>query len=188
VVFWSDHGEEFWEHDGWEHGHSLYDEVVRVPLLIHMPGQTRPRRLSTPVSLLDVMPTLLREAGVDAPDDIEGRELQPAMAGENPGEFRTWLEACSYCSIRKALVTDRYKLIFDTYDEKFELYDLQTDPSELNNLFGTPAAPDTAQMESDLRAWTEESLSRMQGYAGQAGAAEVDSDARESLRDMGYIQ
>jgi arylsulfatase A-like enzyme len=59
VVFWSDHGEEFWEHGGWEHGHTLYNELLHVPLLIHLPGQSESHHVQQPVTLLDVMPTLL---------------------------------------------------------------------------------------------------------------------------------
>jgi arylsulfatase A-like enzyme len=188
VVFWSDHGEEFWEHGGWDHGHTLYDEVIRVPLMIHMPGQDRTRRVDQPVSLLDLMPTLLRAAEVDGPEELRGRALQPAMAGEDLGEFRCWLEACCYGSIRKGLVTDRYKLIHDTYKRTFELYDLVEDPGERRNLFGSPRAPATAQMQAELRSWTDAGLDRMEEYVGRGDSGEIDPATREALRDMGYIQ
>ena len=73
VVVFSDHGEEFWEHEGVEHGHALWDEVLHVPLLIKAPGQAA-RRISDPVSLVDVAPTILQLLGLPN-DDWDGRTV-----------------------------------------------------------------------------------------------------------------
>jgi arylsulfatase A-like enzyme len=82
VVVFSDHGEELWEHGGVEHGHSLYDEVLRVPLIIDAPGLPA-GRLDAPVSLLDLTPTLLELLGIPA-DGLQGSSLVPLIRGE-PG-------------------------------------------------------------------------------------------------------
>lgn len=76
----ADHGEELGEHGGLEHGHTVYDELLRVPLMIAGPG-VRPGRIEAPVSLLDLTPTLLDLVGVAAPDDLVGRSLRGALSG-----------------------------------------------------------------------------------------------------------
>ena len=85
VVLFSDHGEEFWEHDSFEHGHSFYDELLRVPLVIrspHLPAG----RVHTPVSLLDLTPTVLDLAGL--PSGVrQGRSLVPLAWGDSSDEM-----------------------------------------------------------------------------------------------------
>jgi len=79
-VFLSDHGEEFWEHGEFEHGHTLYDEVLRVPLVVKAPG-LEPGRVTEPVSLLDVTPTILDLLDLEPSAPLEGWSLVPAMHG-----------------------------------------------------------------------------------------------------------
>jgi arylsulfatase A-like enzyme len=84
IVIVGDHGEEFFEHQNRGHRQSLYDEVLRVPLLIVPPGATEratPRRVETQVSLSDVMPTILDYCGLDVPGSVHGRSLRPAVEG-----------------------------------------------------------------------------------------------------------
>ena len=83
VVITSDHGEEFHEHGGWTHGQSLYEELVRVPLLVRAPagGPGRGRRVEAPVSLVDLAPTILDLAGVASGARVSGRSLVPLLEG-----------------------------------------------------------------------------------------------------------
>ncbi len=81
VVLYSDHGEEFFEHTGFEHGHTLYDELLRVPLVVRAPGLPG-GRFDTPVSLLDLAPTLTELAGLDPLPGVEGMSLAPIARGE----------------------------------------------------------------------------------------------------------
>ncbi len=80
VVLFSDHGEELWEHDGFEHGHAFWDELLKVPLAIRSPRLPAGRH-DAPVSLLDVTPTLLEIAGVDVPNG-PGRSLVASAWGD----------------------------------------------------------------------------------------------------------
>ncbi len=189
VVFWSDHGEEFWEHGGVDHGQSLFDELLRVPLMIHVPGQTEGESVDAPVSLLDVMPTVLELCGLDAPEGCRGRSLAPVLEGE-PGEpppLRVFLEGCRRGGIRKGWLDGRHKLIYHVYHDRFSLYDLEQDPAEQHDIYGAPGAPDTARWERELLAWTEMTTGLMARRTG-AGAEEVSDELRQQLRDMGYVQ
>ncbi len=87
VVIYSDHGEEFWDHGGFEHGHSLHQELVQVPLVIAGPGVT-PGRLDAPVSLLDITPTVLDWYGLDVPADLDGRSLLTVRPTNEPEPSR----------------------------------------------------------------------------------------------------
>ncbi len=78
VVLTSDHGEEFGEHGSWEHGHSHYDELLHVPLVVRAPG-VEARVVSEPVGLMDVAPTLCSLAGIAAGDTFRGRDLSSAL-------------------------------------------------------------------------------------------------------------
>jgi len=79
----SDHGEEFWEHGGVEHGHALWPEVMRVPLIVTGHGVEAARH-DTPVSLLDVAPTLLELSGLAVPPGLAGRSLAGLIRGSAP--------------------------------------------------------------------------------------------------------
>ncbi len=82
VVLFSDHGEEFFEHGSIEHGHTLYDELLRVPLVIRAPGLA-PTRVDTPVSLLDLSPTVLDLLDIPVEEPLLGRTLLPLAAGDD---------------------------------------------------------------------------------------------------------
>ncbi len=82
IVVTADHGEEFFEHDSVGHGHSLYQELLHVPLIMRMPGLVPAGERAEPVcSLVDIVPTVLAAAGVDTPSGIEGRNLVPDLRG-----------------------------------------------------------------------------------------------------------
>ena len=89
IIFTSDHGEEFHEHGGYEHGHSLYDEVIHVPLMIK--GKDFPRGVveGRTVSTIDIYPTILDYLGIPIPGNLNGLSLlKPAPADELAGVLR----------------------------------------------------------------------------------------------------
>ena len=81
LVVTGDHGEEFYEHEGLGHGHALYGELLRVPLVITHPSLS-PRRIATPVGLIDVLPTLLALTGIATRGDYTGVSLLPLLRGQ----------------------------------------------------------------------------------------------------------
>jgi arylsulfatase A-like enzyme len=130
VIVFADHGEEFWEHGGFEHGHSLYDELVRVPLIIKGPGVDAGRH-DTPVSLLDIAPTARALAGVSA-GETDGASLVGLLGGEALAPRVLGLGRSYYTPDLWGAVGGGQKWI--TGDGGQELYALASDPGEQQDL------------------------------------------------------
>ncbi len=136
IVIYSDHGEEFWEHGGYEHGHSVYEELTHVPLMMKLPGMA-PGVREERMSLVDVMPTLINWADLEAPDGLVGRDL---LSPENDAEGgrMMFIEGCIHTTERRACVEGDWKqILYFGGDGQPELYNLKDDPSESVNLYET---------------------------------------------------
>lgn len=144
VVFLSDHGEEFFEHGGFEHGHSLYDELLHVPLLFSLPERIPAGvRLSRAVRLLDVAPTILDFLAIEPPSHFEGVSLRPILEGKGQYEeaggsvlphdaaYAEWL---MHLRQQKCVVVYPWKLVHELGTENQMLFNLAEDPGEMQNL------------------------------------------------------
>jgi arylsulfatase A-like enzyme len=144
VVLTADHGEELFDHGGFGHGHTLYREVLHVPLYVKTPGQQTGRTVDSAVSLMDVFPTILELLSLPAPD-VDGRSLVPALRGESDAlEARVFhhVTAWEEASLARGVLDGRYKLIdaersYDAADRRRLLFDLVVDPGETRDLSGT---------------------------------------------------
>ena len=147
VVVTADHGEELWDHGWFFHGQSLYDELLHVPLLIHVPGIEGGRTVDELVSTLDILPTVTEAAGFPQPDG-DGRSLLPLMRGiegaatQSRSVFATVSLAEPRTPERQAVRTRDRKLVRNVQDGTLEVYDLTADPRERDNLgAGNPDLP-----------------------------------------------
>lgn len=158
IVLLSDHGEAFMDHGGWEHGHTLYNELIRIPLLVKFPGNKQAGRdVKGLVSIVDVLPTLLDLEDIpssQAESEFDGKSLLAAINREKGSGARSVISylapyACSQTPMKTAIVSGEYKFIFNgkireqdiAYFltppppvEQFELYDLAADPGEEVNV------------------------------------------------------
>lgn len=136
----SDHGEEFWEHGRWGHWESnLCDEIVRVPLVVAVPGLEGTRRVDRQVTTLDLMPTVLDFCGCPRPLGMKGNSLKPILEGANAECFtdEALCEMPRASWHRIAVRTEQFKYIWDSRSTAGgELYDLQSDPAEARDLHG----------------------------------------------------
>ncbi|MCB9762702.1 MAG: sulfatase [Alphaproteobacteria bacterium] len=153
VVLFADHGEEFWDHGDFEHGHTLYDELLRVPFIVAGPGVT-PGRHSAPVSLLDLTPTVLDLLGVEA-DGFDGVSLAPLLAGQpTPDALTRRAQAFGrplYGDERWGALVGDTKWI--THNGRQQVFDLGSDPGERDDL---------------VRSTTPEQLDALRAAMGQA--------------------
>ncbi len=146
VILVADHGEEFLAHGWLGHTKTLYEELVHVPLIIRVPGEKAGGRVvRSRVSLVSLTPTILDLAGIEpASRHFQGASLAPLMERDVVDLSTTIFCEVDFDSRRpidagkkthkKAVIWDRYKLIRDDTSSKIELYDLQDDPDERNDL------------------------------------------------------
>lgn len=167
VVYSSDQGFFLGDH-GWYDKRWMYEESLRMPLIVRWPGVVEPGSVDDHlVQNLDYAATFLDAAGAALPEDLQGRSLLPLLRG---GDGSDWRDAIYYhyhghpdvhnVARHYGVRTERYKLIrFYRHgartDEEWEFYDLETDPDELHNLYGDPAYRDRivglAQRLGELR-------------------------------------
>jgi hypothetical protein len=138
LIVSADHGEAFGEHHTARHGNTVYDEVVRVPLLVRGRG-IAPRVIADSVSTIDLGPTVLDLFRVPAPGSFMGQSLVPLLAGE---PFVRARPVAIESRGMAALVDGGFKILRSKHYDTVELYDLGADPGETDNLFreDSPAA------------------------------------------------
>lgn len=166
IVLVSDHGEAFFQHKrggeklGW-HGQSVYDEVLRVPMVFVVPGM-EPRVVDQPVMLIDLGPTLLDLAKAPIPADFQGRSLLPAMVGEVLAPRPVYAELLAYPGFKQEITAfidpdAKAKLIHNVSEHTYELYDLAADPDEKRDIWDDK--PDLAKaLKQRLAAWVDSEL------------------------------
>ena len=163
VVYTSDQGFYLGEH-GWFDKRFMYKESFRMPLLMRYPnGMSKGKIVTQLVQNLDFAPTFLDLAGISIPEDMQGLSLTPLFGQESPAEFRESLYYHYYefpaehmVKRHNGIQNERYKLIHFYNDiDAWELYDLQNDPNEVNNLIGDPG-------HSDLVKSLKEELKQLQ--------------------------
>ena len=134
LVITADHGELFYEHDLVTHGRTLYEEEVRVPLLIHYPQSIRPQRRDEAVSTLDILPTILSLIGAPEHPALQGQSLVKS-AGDGLFEVDFDSDRGVFMNIQgmksqEALVCDQHKLVHDQASGSWRLFDLSTPAGE----------------------------------------------------------
>jgi len=203
IIFTSDHGEEFFDHKAWDHGHSLYNESIKVPLIIKFPGNKFGNaKIPYTISLVDIMPTILEEMKIECPDiNLDGKSLLPMLKSREK-EHRAFLADIganvldSHIPQKISMNKGYYKLIlnkeFSEQDLKFfitpppetaqiELFDLLNDLREENNIAEkNPALTNTILREiNELYSQTKKTKSEK---------TEIDEKLKEQLKALGYIR
>ena len=181
IALMADHGEAFGEHGEERHGMFLYDETIHVPLLIKFPkNKYKEVRVDARVPLVDVAPTLLREAGASVPSTMQGQSLETSIRS---GVDRQAYAETSYptrafgWSGLHSLRSGKYLYI---QAPKRELYDQSVDPNAEKNLAGSADAV-TSTLNSQL-----DDLKQKTSRASN-GKATIDPAQAEQLRALGYL-
>ena len=207
VAVTADHGEALGEHGlSFTHDFVLYDEVLRVPLVIRYPGVIEPgTEIEQQVRLMDVGPTLLELAELDPFDGVEATSLAPLLEGGSLPFLSAFAESAPkrrmfpeqeriyFEGIRgkwRSLRTERWKLIKIPHPDgdRYELYDIVSDPEESRNLYDELPG-EAFRLVPILRAWVEGDPARDANTAGEQGELEgLDPAAIEQLKALGYIQ
>ncbi len=190
VVVTADHGEEFGEHAGFQHGRALYEESVRVPLIISGPGLPAGRIVHDRVSLVDVAPTVLELAGLPPEPRFEGRSLVPRSGDEarelgSQGILLELLPTGAPVDLRRhtaGIVLDERKLL-ETWlpQQGSETFDLRRDAGETR-----PNPPELTVDATALDARLAQRRADLRSRAGTAESAAIEATMRARLRALGY--
>jgi len=187
VVVTSDHGEELFDHGGWDHGYNLHEHQLHVPLIIRLPkGHLGGTRVADLVRLVDLMPTLLDLSGADVPLGMIGLDLLPLAARLEGEDTRRLAFATSVKDhLSKTSIFDgRFKLISDLTKRQFRLYDIAADPEERTNL--ATAEPGIVERLSER---LREEIGRVapgESTTGEVG--KIPQEQLDRLRELGYLQ
>jgi arylsulfatase A-like enzyme len=196
IIITSDHGEEFFEHGSVGHGHSVYQEMLQVPLIVVLPGATpqdSPARSNVDVSLTDIMPTVCDLTGTECPADLDGTSLLPLLDGALSRRFPD-AAFSEFLDGQRVIRMGRWKLIVRGF--RTTVFDLEKDPGETKDL-------------SDLRPVSFEALKDRLGMhlgrfhrhdnattSGRSSAPParhratdvvIDPETRKQLEALGYM-
>jgi arylsulfatase A-like enzyme len=198
LIVTSDHGQEFFEHGGYGHGRSLYNEVVQIPLIMVYPGKIPPgTSISANVRHIDIAPTIFDYCGIDYSEmGFDGTSLRPLLSGytgsqqksdeESTGESREgilYFELYTGGFEGRAIQKDGKKLyIANKKGEKAaQLFDLSKDPGEQQ-----PLTDDSVQQH--LTSLLEDIYNRSKSRSVHAAEVEIDTNTEEKLRSLGYLE
>ena len=194
TILTADHGEEFLDHEWIDHISTLYEELIRAPLIIRLPGAPVPRVVNEPVSLLSLTPTILDLAGISqGAESFMARPLRPLLEGESSADSADIISEVDYVPTvlqgrfvvpvhKKAIIRKGFKLIRDDQTGKIELYDLSADPLEKRNLADTKP-----QLRDELTSSLDERLEAARDRAVDIQERKVESREVESMRGLGYV-
>lgn len=181
ILLTSDHGEEFWEHDGFEHGHALWEEVLRVPLIVKPPGGAG-RTVQGRVSVASTAATLLDYCGI-APATALAPSLRGAVQGTPVSPRPVLVSGMLFYEDEEGLYFGHQKYMYDLASGTKRMFDLETDPDERNPLGATPEAEAVLQ-----RLKLEYAAQRAElGLPSDAVPEGLSPEARELLEGMGYL-
>jgi arylsulfatase A-like enzyme len=179
VILTSDHGEEFWDHGSCEHVKTVYNELLRVPLFLRLPGGPALIQQSPVAASISILPTVLDALALPIPPGLDGKSLldaDPRMIFSE-SQFHYDGEHLRHFSV----VKDDLKLMIDANQGTAELYDLRADRREKHNLLGTPGEPDVRSLRFALDAFVASDTVKTES------PIELDEQTVRELRELGYI-
>ncbi len=187
IIVTADHGDEFFEHGNKGHRRTLYREVVHVPLIMKIPGVAPGSVIDKPVSLADLMPTILEMAGAETPPGVDGVSLVPAILGAHLADHaRVYSELCRKhdAECRTLQYSPDGALVHHFEPSRIEFYG-PGDPAEKHNLARGSEWPHEKQL-AYLGEWLNEHWLVFRGLENERGSIEMDKATQDRLRALGY--
>jgi arylsulfatase A-like enzyme len=190
VIITGDHGDGFFEHGVCGHQTTLFDEVVRVPLILWWPDRIpASARIVDQARIIDVMPTILSLAGIPPLGPMQGRDLTPLMDGEALPAQPALLELLCRGQRLRGVRTNEYKLLVDERTGQAGLFHLAADPAEsvLVSADGVHGKEVDALLANLRRVVDESETWRNDNWGGSRRASRIDGQLLRRLRSLGYV-
>ncbi len=186
IVFTADHGEEFYDHGGWWHGTSLFEEQINIPLIVKLPRNKRAGTTdSRLVRSIDIAPSIIQATGGSIPPAMQGANF---LTEDAAGVEAVYSEEDHENNVIRSIRTDRWKLIVTEEGSPrmpapVQLFDMRSDPQETVNLAETH--PDIVKA---LRQKMDTLSAEIKRGAYKAEEGSVDTVTRERLKALGYVE
>ncbi len=191
VALTSDHGEEHYDHRGFWHGHTMYQELLRVPLIMKGPGIPAKKWISSPVEIMDLFPTLeeiLELPPVPSDQSRQGVAFTKLIRKLSLSYAKPFLyaEHIFYGEPQRSIRVGNYKLIEWLVFPRFELYDVASDSKERRNLYWE--RPEVVEkLKETMAEVANKNERRIHGLPDRSDP-ELEEEMRKRLRSLGYIQ
>jgi choline-sulfatase len=187
IIITADHGEEFLDHGGYWHGCTLYNELIKVPLIIYLPGVNQ-KLFEQKVSTIDIFPTLVDLFDRDSYDayNLTGQSLLPLVENNKKWREKPILSATGFRGLLKySLIVGDYKIIRYADGDVIGLYNLKNDPNESENLMKSDSK--TLKFLNGLLLLKLITGDKETKYHTEIGS-ELDEETLEDLKSLGYIR
>ena len=195
LIITADHGEEFWDHDDFEHGHTLYDELLRVPFIIYG-GNFKPKEIMTQVRLIDLPPTILDIVHGENRFRMQGQSLLKIIKkGKGGKELPVFATGLLYGDEKYCLIKNRIKFIVNTRNfkgknknyffrrrSKLELYDLEKDPKEQKSIMEEKSHEDIFALKRSMSPFMYPDFSLRKKKVS------LDNQLERKLKALGYVK
>jgi len=198
IAFNADHGEEFYDHFWWQHNHTLYEELIRVPLIIKGPGLPHGIKIETPVQHIEIFPTLFDLLGLKQSPTFTGQPVtdlirDPETIVNKLTYHETYLPGKSFIATRGI----KWKLIYNLEKKTYQFFDLSKDPHEKNDLLVAGGGTSPEYLSPEIRKNFEFFKASLHRLAKQAYKlrhlrrafrnVKYDQEAMRLLEGLGYI-
>jgi len=193
IIFTADHGESLVEHQYFfDHGEHLYESSIRVPLIFKYPGKLEPKRISSKVPIIDIMPTVLDMLSIKSKELLQGKSLLPFIHNKTKAKdlaifsetYRADYKTDTMVLYKVSITKENWKLIYTILSENkywSELYDLSKDSEELTNL-AMVKKEKTKELLNSLNEYN------LLGLNVKYSLDKIDKKTKERLKSLGYFQ
>jgi arylsulfatase A-like enzyme len=191
IIITADHGEEFLEHDQFTHGNNLFQETIRIPLIVKLPNSSQKRVVEKLVNLVDIMPTISELLNIIPPEQTLGKSflekkgslfwIKKTFLTKDASEYN--FSELDLNSTLKTIMTPEWKYIYNYKDKTEQLYNVKSDPLELHNLIDKKTKQ-ASQLKEQLFQW----VSNSKKYHSKGHSLKLSPEEKERLKALGYIE
>jgi arylsulfatase A-like enzyme len=185
IIITSDHGEEFLDHHSLGHGHTLYQELLRVPLIVNLPYASKNTFAATidePVSIIDILPSILGALGETSPEELQGIDIIETKKTAKDRNRDYLFAELEKADALKAIINKKWKYIYDYKNQKGQLYNIMQDHHELQNMIHLNPSIAKA-LQKELFNWVSLSEKNLPETKKVGFPKEIE----EKLKALGYI-